>query len=292
MMSARTRAFGALLVGALLVGGATACQSDGKKTSDAKGTAAQKSAQPALTPVAAVRQAATAASKLKSIQYTMSGRVGTQKNFEADASLAMDPLTMQMTMKTAQTGSEQVTIRLVGGVMYIDGGQDAAAQMNGKRWIRFDPKELAKAQGSSGGGDPLASLGQQTNQNPSTGVGLLGRSSDVKKVGQETVRGVRTTHYTGTINLASLSSGTSVTGTQSKQALAEFKKLGVGNLTVDLWTGPDNRVVQVRERASSDAGPLDVTMQVTGINKKVTIVAPPASETLDLAQMMKQASKG
>jgi hypothetical protein len=290
MKSAYTRAFGVLLAGALLSGGAVACKSSDSKASDAP--AAKKPAEASLTPVAAVRRAAAKAAEVKSLKYTMSGTVGSQGAMHANAAMTLDPVAMDMTMTTAKTGSEQLTVRLVGGTMYIDAGKTAAAQMNGKRWLKLNLKDLSK---SSGTKDPLTDLGQQVNQDPSSNLALLEQSGDIKKVGQETVDGVSTTHYAGTIDVADLSSGKFSAGAAGKEraekTLAQFKQLGAQKLTMDLWVGPDDRTVKVRERASSKQGPIDLTVRFSDFNEKVTVTAPPASQTFDFGQMMKQGAR-
>ncbi len=59
-------------------------------------------------------------------------------------------------------------------------------------------------------------------------------------------------------------------------------------LTLDLWVGPDDRTVKFRERATTDRGPLDLTLRFFDVNKPVTVQAPPASDTMDLTQRFRQ----
>lgn len=69
--------------------------------------------------------------------------------------------------------------------------------MGGKHWIKFDmsalgaDKQLNADQPGGGAAD----------RNPATESTFLTGSKDVKKVGTETVDGVRTTHYKGKVTL-------------------------------------------------------------------------------------------
>jgi hypothetical protein len=291
MTSVRTRAFGAALAGALLCGGAVAC-SGGSGTSAGSKDSAASPTQVALSPVAAVRRAATKAQDITSLKYTMSGTIGTQGAIQADAAMKLKPLAMQMSMTTAKTGSEKLGVRLVGNVMYIDAGAQGAAQMGGKRWMKLDMAQLGK---SSGGQNPLAGLSDQTNQDPSANLAMLEQSGDIKKVGQETVGGVNATHYAGTVSVDKLSSAKYPSAADKARVdkdVSQLKTAGVKDMTMDIWIGPDDRAVQVRERAASKQGKIDLTVHFTGYNVPVSVTAPPASQTFDMAQMLKGSTQG
>lgn len=118
----------------------------------------------------------------------------------------------------------------------------------------------------------------------------------MKKVGTEKVDGVQTTHYKGTVTLdelrAELKKKDKATQEKREKSLKQYEKLGADKLTMDMWIGPDDHAKQVRVRAASDKGPLDMTMTFLDYNKPVTVTAPPAKDTVDLAEMMKEAQEG
>ena len=89
------------------------------------------------------------------------------------------------------TKFEQV---LDGLVMYMRAPIFKAAT-GGKEWVKFDMQRIQRAAGTAMPGDDLYS-------DPSQMVDQLRAvSGDVERVGRETVRGVRTTHYRATVDL-------------------------------------------------------------------------------------------
>ncbi|MEI5132056.1 hypothetical protein RB199_07565 [Streptomyces libani] len=126
-------------------------------------------------------------------------------------------------------------------------------------------------------------------------MSLLAESDDVKKVGEETVDGVRTTHYAGAVDVAEpakeRAEKSPLDAGRRTKVVEQYQQLGVSELHLDLWVGPGDRTVKVRERARAAQGPLDVTIRFFDADKPVTVQVPPASDTMDLAQKLREASK-
>ncbi|MEV6650302.1 DUF1396 domain-containing protein [Streptomyces sp. NPDC051219] len=284
------KAADAALVGALLCGTA-ACTSGSDPAPDSK--AGQKPFKVTPATAAAVKRAAEENEKLTSLTYTMSGKVPGGGNVAAKASMSMKPPAIQMKMRggtAAETG--EVEIRLVDGAMYMNGGKEAAAGMDGKSWLKFDLAALGKG----GGADPMAGLSSQADRNPAQESASLTAAKDLKEVGEETVDGVRTTHYAGTVTIADMRAGLkgedAATKERREKGLKQYESMGVDALTLDMWVDENDHTKQFRTRGTSDKGPLDLTIKFLDLNKPVTVKAPPASETMDLAAMMKNASDG
>ncbi|MGW0967082.1 DUF1396 domain-containing protein [Streptomyces sp. NPDC002516] len=277
----RRRATGAALAALVLGGGVVGCS---------KGAGEES---PALTPAAAVAKAAKKTEDITSLHYRMKGEVPGEGRISGEAAMSMKPLAMSMKMTAKDQATDgPVEIRLVGKAMYIGGGLKAAKEMDGKSWIKFDlaalgaDKELNTDQ--LGGG--------QTDKNPATESTFLTGSKDVKKVGTETVGGVRTTHYKGTISLdafrKTLKSQDKATREKREKALDQYTKMGVDAITMDMWIDGADHTKQFRMRGTADKGPLDMTVTFLDFNKPVTVTAPPAKDTVDLAGMMKNAGQG
>ncbi|MFJ9413192.1 hypothetical protein ACIRPT_03375 [Streptomyces sp. NPDC101227] len=273
------RTAGALLAGVMLCGTA-ACTSPGGGSRD-------RSAKPETfnaAPVAAVRKAVDKGAKLNSVSYRIDGKVGDQGTVKGKVSLSLRPRAMDMRM-TASGGEKEgeFSVRLIGDTMYVGGGERAAAAMHGKHWLKFRMK--GKGAGGAGG---FGGMRQQADQDPAAQASLLAQSGDVKKVGEETVDGVKATHYVGTVAVEKLlkrANSKGALGAERRQRTIErFKALGVRTLKLDLWVGPDDRTVKFRERARTVRGPLDLTVHFFDVNKPVTVKAPPASDTMDLEQ--------
>jgi hypothetical protein len=276
--SARRGAAGAGLAALLLAGGAVGCQ---------KGAAEQS---PEMTPAAAVAKAAKNSEDITSLRYKMVGKIPGEGRVSGEAAMSMNPLAMSMKM-TAQNQATDgpVQIRLVGKAMYIGGNAAMSKEMDGKSWIKFDMSALGAGKQQNSG---LLDAGQ-AEKNPASESTFLTGSKDVKKVGTETVGGVKTTHYKGTVTLdalkASLKSKNKAVREQREKSLEQYKKMGVDSFTMDMWVDGDDHTKQFRMRGDADKGLLDMTITFLDINKPVKVTAPPAKETADLAEMLKGA---
>ncbi|MEJ1196957.1 MULTISPECIES: DUF1396 domain-containing protein [unclassified Streptomyces] len=273
---------GAGLAALLLAAGAVGCS---------KGDGAEES--PKMTPAAAVAKAAKNTEEIDSLRYRMTGRAPEEGRVKAEAEMQIKPtLAMSMKMTALDQGPDaKAEIRLVDKAMYIGGGAEAAKEMDGKSWIKFDLSAL-------GADKELNQLGgaSQADKNPATESTFLTGAKDVEKVGTETVDGVRTTHYKGTVSLADLekSIGDEDKDTREKRqkSIEQYEKMGVDKLTMDMWIDGDDRTKQFRMRGDADKGPLDMTITFLGFNEPVKVTAPPAKDTVDLAEMMQESQQG
>ncbi|MET7701912.1 MULTISPECIES: LolA-like protein [unclassified Streptomyces] len=288
--TALRRATGAALAALLLAGGTAACTSSSDGDTKAKGGAKDES--PRMEPAAAVAKAAKNTKDITSLHYRLVGTVPEQGRVKAEASMRMKPtVAMSMKMSALDQGADGTAeIRLVNKAMYIGGGAAAAKQMQGKHWIKLDMSALGK---DAMGGESLGAGAGQADQNPAQESTFLTGAKDVKKVGTETVDGVKTTRYTGTVTLAdlraSLKDEDKATREKREKSLDQYTKMGVEKLTMDMWVDGDDHTKQFSMKGAADKGTLDMTFTFLDYNKPVTVKAPAASDTMDLAQMMKDA---
>jgi hypothetical protein len=279
----RRRATGAALAALALAGGAVACSKGG--TADGS---------PRMTPAAAVAKAANNAEDITSLRYRMAGKIPEQGRIEAEASMSLKPIAMSMKMTALDAGADsgQVELRMVDGALYMGGGEEAAKEMDGKHWIKFD---ISGKDGGSGGVDS-SKMQDQVQQNPAQESTFLTGSKDVKKVGTEQVGGVATTHYKGTVTLdefrAGLKKEDKTTRETREKSLKQYEDMGVDKLTMDMWIDGDDHAKKFRMRAAADKGPLDMTITFLDLNKPVTVEAPPAGDTVDLAESLRDTEQG
>ncbi|MFF1306384.1 DUF1396 domain-containing protein [Streptomyces sp. NPDC058307] len=271
--SARRRTIGAGLAAVALAAGAVSCSKGGEES-------------PKMTPAAAVAKAAKNTEEITSFRYRMKGEIPQQGQVQAEASMRTKPdIAMSMKMTSLKEGSAE--IRLVDKAMYIGGNADLAKEMDGKKWMKFDLSGLGKD--GLGGAAPGAG---QADQNPASMSAFLNGAKDVKKVGTETVDGVKTTHYAGDVTLAeiqaSFKDADKSVVEQRKKSLEQFQKLGLDKFTMDMWVDGEDHAKQFRMRGAADKGKLDLTFTFLDYNKPVTVTAPPAKDTADLAEMMKE----
>jgi hypothetical protein len=248
---------------------------------------------PEMTPAAAVAKAAKNTEDITSLQYRMKGTVPESGRVEGEASMRLKPtIAMSMKMKAPDQGAgDTVEIRLVDKAMYLGGGAEMSKEMDGKRWLKFDLSGTDAAKDL----DKMGST-SQAEQNPAAQSTFLTGAKDVKKVGGETVDGVETTHYTGTVTLddlrASLKDGKAETRKQREKSIEQYEKMGVDKFTMDMWVDGEDHTKQFRVKGQADKGPMDMTITFLDYNEPVTVAAPPAKDVADLSEMFKEMGQG
>ncbi|MFJ8000048.1 DUF6612 family protein [Streptomyces sp. NPDC096310] len=283
------RTAAATALGGVLLCSTAACSSTPSADSAASPSASSTSVE--MSPVAAVKRASEKSEKITSLSYTMEGKVPGQGTVKADAAMSMEPLAMRMKLAGEVEGEQQeIEILLTSDGMYM-GGDSAAAdpEMDGKRWLKF-PMGSLEEMSAQGAESPLGGMSSQVDRNPAAESASLSLAEDLKEVGEETVDGAKTTHYTGSIPLsamrAELEGLDAETKKKREKSLKAYEDLGIDKLTMDMWIDGSDLAKQFRTRATTKAGPLDMTVKFVDYNKPVEIKAPPASEVADLGEMM------
>lgn len=167
----------------------------------------------------------------------------------------------------------------------VDMGDAMAQQTGGKRWISYSYDDMAKLSGAAG----AAMKDQMQNSTPEQGVKSLLASGDVKKVGQEDVRGVSATHYSGTVDVAELTAKNSkLDAEETAQLKEQLAASGITTEKIDIWVDENDLLVKKTERGDMQTGELNSTVYYSDYGVKVSVEAPPASQTVDFTELMKQ----
>ncbi|MGI8328510.1 LppX_LprAFG lipoprotein [Actinomadura scrupuli] len=213
-----------------------------------------------------------------------SGKADTVKmDLSIDATIAQRPTKTHMTGQlrfrptlaeslTVDSGAGgQVQVVLVDDVLYMK--SPAFQQLaNGKPWVKLSLTEL----GSKSGINFDSVIKQAQQNNPADQTKLLTASKDVTKVGTETIDGVRTTHYTGTVNVQEgLGKFDAKTRDQFQQL---YQKLGTDKIGFDVWVDGDSLTRKMINKVNTSQGQVNTTMLFSDYGKPVTITAPPAGE--------------
>ncbi|MFI2086968.1 hypothetical protein ACH47C_07625 [Streptomyces rishiriensis] len=240
---------------------------------------------------AAVARVARKAEEPVSLRYRMTGRTPEEGRITGEAAIGVRPPAMSL-KSTVLSGADRGTgeFRVVGGVLYV--GSDQPGQ-GGKHWIKFGaPGHSATPSGIKA---DTGTMVDRVRDNPSHESGFLAAADDLKKAGAETVGGVSTTHYTGTATLdairAAYKDDEANVRQRTEKSLAQYEKLGVDELTMDLWADAQDRTRQLRMQGFGRHGQLDLTLTFTDFGKPVTVKAPPASDTVDMAEELKKAGR-
>lgn len=191
-----------------------------------------------------------------------------------------------MAASLRQMGSDGTyRARYLPDAMYVDMGDAVAKTDGGKPWLKYGYDVLAKMLGASGS----AMKDQFQNNNPTRSVQMLIGSGDVKGMGTETVRGVKATHYAGTVDVAKLFGAQSgLSASTAKTLEKQLQAQGVTTDHVDLWVDGHGLLVKKEERATTASGALDSTAYYSDYGIKVDVAPPAASQTMDVAELLAQ----
>ncbi|MBL1081538.1 hypothetical protein JK359_06005 [Streptomyces actinomycinicus] len=247
-----------------------------------------------LSPVAALRSAEKSTDKAESAKVRSTTSVGDLMSMTANGALTWDDglkgnLTItytggQLAEMMKKAGTSSMEARYLPDAYYAHMSDAYAQQTGGKHWLKYSYDDLAKMGGASGS----YMKDQIQNATPNQSVKMLLASGDVKKVGEETVSGAHTTHYSGTVNVAELADKTSNLSSEQMSALKkQLSQAGVTTDTVDIWINDQNLLVKKTEKAEMANGTMKNTTFYTDYGVKVTAEAPPAGDTKDFADLLK-----
>lgn len=169
-----------------------------------------------------------------------------------------------------------------GMVMIVHGDniylKSSRTPTGGRPWLRFPVSKIGKSSGLNG--DALLNQGQQMDLTKL--MKQLTASTDVRSVGDETLNGVQTTHYTGTYNVAD---ALGKLDAQSRQQLERiYRQMGMEKLTFDLWVDAQEVPRKLTTKTLPGARTTLTTTQVFyDIGKPVSINPPPPGKVSDFS---------
>jgi hypothetical protein len=281
----------AAAVGFAMMAGLTACGSGGG-SSDASGGGVHL-----VSPIEALKLASHATEKKQSAHVESTVTMGTPKGTktsESEGAISWASGGTVGEMTTTQRGGalggspvagKPMKVKYTSDAMYVNlGDRFAATAGGGAHWMAYDYDALAEKAGASG-----AFLKDQLqNNNPSRSVQLVLATGKVKKAGTETVRGQKTTHYTGTVKVSELARTQSkeMTEQQLEQLQRQLEAVGMDTEKIDLWINEDDLLVKKKETAKTDNGPYDSTAFYSDYGVDVTVQPPAASDTKDFQDLM------
>ena len=230
-------------------------------------------AAPAPAVTAALRTVERSTDRAESARVRSTTAMGSTLSMKADGTLAWsDGLTGALTITytggtTAETmrklGTTSMQARYLPDAYYARMGETFAEKTGGKHWIKYAYDDLDDLAGSSG-----ADLADQMRGTaPHTSVKLLLSSTDVRKVGEETLKGRRTDHYSGTV-----------------------RGDGATEQTVDIWVDDRNLLVKKVEKGLTATGRLTQTAYYSDYGVKATVEKPPVADTADLKELLKESA--
>lgn len=249
--------------------------------------------QSADSPAAeAVARAVEKSEGVTSLRYRVTGRFPERGRIADEGAVRTKPAVARL--KTVNLSGEErgeTELRLVGGVLYGSAPADMVQKLGGRHWISYGP--AAEFTTDSGLRMDVGGLRDQVGRNPAREAGLLAGAQDVKRVGGEKADGADTTRYTGTATVDELRASLKdiedkATREGRERSLDQYKKLGVDELTLDVWVDADDRVKRLRTQGFGRKGALDLTFTFLDYGKPVTIPEPRADDTADMRKPLKK----
>jgi hypothetical protein len=274
--------------------GVTACNSADSSGGSGNDDKAGHKGTTRVSPLTALRSAERSTDGADSAKVESTITMGTLMSMKADGVMGWaDGLTGTMTITYTggtladtmrRTGSTSMQARYLPDAYYARMSDKFAQQAGGKHWIRYGYDDLAKF----GGGSGAYLKDQMQNTTPNQSVKLLLASGDVEKVGAETVRGRRTTHYSGTVDVADLATKSSdLSASQLAGLRKQLTAAGVSTEKVDIWVDGDDLLVKKVEKGELTSGTMTSTAYYSDYGTKVSAQEPPVGDTADFKDLLK-----
>ncbi|GGT27538.1 putative lipoprotein [Streptomyces chromofuscus] len=276
-----------------LTGGLAGCTAADPSGRSAEEDRPSRESAARLAPIAALRSAERSTDLADSARVQSTTTMGTLMSMTADGVLGWsDGITGTLTITYTggtmadtmrRLGSTSMEARYLPDAYYARMGDAFAEQAGGRHWLRYGYDDLAELAGGSG-----AYLQEQMrNTTPKQSVELLLASGDVKEVGTEDVRGERTTHYSGTVDVADLATHNShLSADRLADLRRQLERAGVTTQTVDIWVNDRDLLVKKVEQGRMATGELTQTAYYSDYGAEVSAERPPADDTRDFRELM------
>jgi hypothetical protein len=204
-------------------------------------------------------------------------------NFKLGSLLGLTGLPSATTAKLAHGSMREVALEENGDyVIYMRLGFLASQLPGGKQWIKLDVSQLGKSAGLDVG--KLLS-GSQLQPTDLLSV-LKAEGATVHKLGPATIKGIPTTHYTVSVDLAKALQSNGLTSPLLSSAVAQMK-----TLNENVWIDKDGLVRRVAFAYGLPAGGsprLAMKMDLYDYGAHVDIAAPPSSQVFDATLFAQQ----
>lgn len=169
-------------------------------------------------------------------------------------------------------------------VFYMHFPPEIGPLPGGKTWVKMDLEKFGQQSGVD-----FNQLMQAGQSDPSQGLDYLRGVSDVQAVGDEDVRGVSTTHYTGIVDLQTLGAKDPELKKQIDQLI---ERSGIESVPVEVWIDDEGFVRRMKQTLEGNSSGLRMSMTMTtdlyDFGTDVSVEEPPADEVVDFSQLMGQ----
>ncbi|MFI6939223.1 hypothetical protein ACIBI4_08140 [Streptomyces sp. NPDC050418] len=296
-------------IGLAVVSAAALVAVAGCQGSETGGKAADKAAPRVKSRASAIEALTvayekTAEAKSAKVEMTMSMPAGLDGGGDMKMSGVMgwDPAVMDMTMTgSALTAGDpdapdQIRMVMQDDVMYMDMGEKAPAEMDGKRWMKMDFGAIADKMAEEGA-DPqmqkaLTGGMDNMNQDPAQQMALLLESPSLKHLGSETVAGQKTDHYKGKLTVKEMLEANKsfdfLEGEDRDELLKNVEKSGIEGYDTEVWVNKDGYPVKMDVGMETPQGTVEINQTFSDYGAKAAVEVPSDSETFDMLKMLEE----
>jgi len=293
---------GVAVAAVAVVTGVAGCQDGDGKAAGAD--EAQTQSLGDITKVIRTAYEKTSAAKSAKIRMTMDLPAGLEGGgtMEMTGVQGWDPTVMDITVKGSMLGAagaggpDSMRMIMLGNVMYMDVGEAQAAQTGGKRWMKLDMQAAAEASGDKALSKSMTGGMENMNQDPAKQLALLLDSPNLKHLGAERIDGAETQRYKGTLTLEQMVATNKSLDVLSEKDRADLvesvRKSGITAYDTEVWVREDGYPARMDIGMKSAQGTVKMGMHFSDYGAKAAVQAPPAEDTVDLFEMLKQLGAG
>lgn len=294
------RRTGLAVTAAVLTLGLTACGGSQHAAAKSAKASASPKASP-LSPLAALTKAFGRKSTVRSAKGTLDLQVTPSAAVEADpnapytpepeitgtSELGWDPSVQGLDYEVDPgTGDDPTDFqaRIVGGSEYLYAGDPPKGSGVHAHWVKVD-LDAAEKFALAGSPSGEAGSGPNSDASPFDQLDALLKSPAIDDEGPQTVDGVATESYEGTLTLAQMRKG-AATNPQLKQLVAQSKKIGLKSERYEVWIDQRTQLpVKVINWTFTAKTTIDMTIDYSHYSTKPsTIKAPAPEDTMTLQQ--------
>ena len=165
----------------------------------------------------------------------------------------------------------------------------------GAEWVGLDLAEVGKALGID-----AKAMASVVNADPGAQLEALTSAKGVKKVGEEKVGGVDTTHFRGEVRIGDLIAGLPADQRRAaRKALEQLDRAGGQTSAdvaqrMDVWVDGEKRIRRMRQEIRTPAqgglaaGRIGMRIDFSDFGTPLRIAAPPAGETFDATSRLSE----
>lgn len=296
----------AVLISLALLGGACGGDDDSGGTGESGQESDERERSPRDVVLASASETAAAKSSRVAFQVKMSGQPELPQGLTISGDGAFDYAGKRgsLTMTIPPIGGMeigQVQAVFLGNTIYQKFPQNIAQFLGGKPWIKIDIAALSKLSGVD-----LNTLIQAQSSDPTQALQFVrGAADDVTEVGEETVRGDKTTHFRATLDFTKAAAEAPP---EQQAALKQAADIyGGQKVPADLWIDEEDRLRRMSytidlaqlklPQGAATSGPkptgtMNFNMETFDFGVAVDAAAPPADQVTDLGALLAAGAGG